>query len=139
VGLDGDRLVGLVGFKTPQGAFAGGRFGDIWAVYGPGALWRAGALWLLSREVDNQRFLMDGLCVDPAVRGQGVGTALLHAISTEARARGYRGVRLDVVDTNPRARALYEREGFVEVRTAEMGLLRHVFGFARSTTMIRAV
>jgi ribosomal protein S18 acetylase RimI-like enzyme len=111
----------------------------MWAVYGPGALWRAGALWLLSREVDNDRFLLDGLCVDPAARGTGVGTALLVAITEEARARGYRGVRLDVVDTNPRARALYEREGFVALRTVEMGPLRHLFGFARSTTMIRAV
>ncbi len=139
VALQAGRLVGLVGFKTPQGAFAGGGFSDLWAIYGIGALWRGAALWLLGREVDNTRFLLDGLCVDPDARGQGVGTALLDAISAEARARGYRAVRLDVVDTNPRARALYEREGFTVLRTAEMGLLRHLFGFARSTTMIRAV
>jgi GNAT superfamily N-acetyltransferase len=99
VALDGTRLIGLVGFKTPQGAFAGGGFADLRAVYGAGALWRGAALWMLSREVDNERFLLDGLCVDPAARGMGVGTALLAAIADEARARGYRGVRLDVVDT----------------------------------------
>ncbi len=139
VALEDGRLLGLVGFKTPRGAFAGGGFGDLRAIYGIGALWRAAALWLLSREVDNARFLLDGLCVDPAARGRGVGTALLDAISVEAAARGYTAVRLDVVDTNPRARALYEREGFVALRTTTMGPLRHLFGFAQSTTMIRAV
>jgi len=35
---DGDRLLGLVGFKTPDSAFVGGSFADYRAVYGaPGA------------------------------------------------------------------------------------------------------
>lgn len=137
IAMAGDRLVGLVGYKTPRGAFANGTFGDLWAVYGTGGLWRAAVLRLLVRDVDNERFLLDGLCVDPALRGQGVGTALLDAVAIEAGARGYRAVRLDVVDTNPRARALYLREGFHVVKTTQMGVLRHVFGFASSTTMVR--
>jgi ribosomal protein S18 acetylase RimI-like enzyme len=139
VALEGGQLLGLVGFKTPQAAFAGGGLGDMWAIYGPGALWRAGLLQLLARDVDNARFLMDGLCVDAAARGRGVGTALLDAIADEARVRGYGAVRLDVIDSNARARALYERQGFVAVRTAGLGVLRHVFGFASATTMVRGV
>jgi ribosomal protein S18 acetylase RimI-like enzyme len=139
VALEGGQLLGLVGFKTPHAAFAGGAFGDMWAVYGIGALWRAGILHLLERDVDNARFLMDGLCVAAAARGKGVGTALLAAITDEARVRGYGAVRLDVIDTNPRARALYERQGFVAVKTAGVGVLRHVFGFDSATTMVRGV
>jgi len=139
VALDGGQLLGLVGFKTPQAAFAGGGFADMWAIYGPGAIWRTGLLHLLERDVDNARFLMDGLCVDQAARGRGVGTALLEAIAIEARRRGYGAVRLDVIDTNPRARALYERQGFVAVKTAGLGVMRHVFGFASATTMVRGV
>jgi ribosomal protein S18 acetylase RimI-like enzyme len=139
VALEGGQLLGLVGFKTPQAAFAGGGFGDMWAVYGVGTLWRAALLHLLERDVDNARFLMDGLCVAEDARGRGVGTALLAAITDEARARGYGAVRLDVIDTNPRARALYERQGFVAVKTAGVGVLRHVFGFDSATTMVRGV
>jgi ribosomal protein S18 acetylase RimI-like enzyme len=137
--IDGDRLLGFVGFKTPGGAFADGTLGDLWAVYGAGALWRAGLLRLLGREVDNARFLLDGLCVAAEARGRGIGTALLDAMSDEARRRGYGALRLDVIDTNTRARALYDRLGFAPVAEQRLGLLRHVFGFASATTMVRKV
>ncbi len=131
-------LLGIVGFKTPQGAFADGDMADLHSVYGFfGAIWRAGLLWMLQREVDNKNFLLDGICVAKEARGMGIGTALLDAICDEARMRGYQGVRLDVIDSNFRAKALYERRGFRETKTDKLGLLRHVFGFAGSTTMVR--
>lgn len=133
-------LLGLAGFKTPAGSFAGGDWADMRAVYGlSGLIWRAPLLALLSREVDNDRFLLDGLCVAPEARSLGVGSALLSAIEDEARARGYDYVRLDVVDTNLRARALYERLGYQAIRTEPIGLLRHVFGFSAAVTMVKPV
>ncbi len=141
VALNADgALLGLVGFKSPNGAFAGGDLADLRQIYGTfGAMWRAGLLWLLERDVDNERFLMDGICVANAARGQGVGTALLTAICAEGQARGYRAVRLDVIDRNLRARALYERQGFAAVKTSKMGILRWVFGFSATTTMVRTL
>ena len=137
---DDGHLLGLAGFKTPVASFAGGSLADLRAVYGlVGGFWRGLLLQLLGREVDNQRFLLDGLCVSDQARGQGVGTALLEAVVAEARQRGYRAVRLDVVDTNPRARALYERRGFVLDRTAGIGPLRLVFGFRAAHTMVRPI
>lgn len=134
------HLVGLAGFKTRHGSFAGGSEADLRAIYGQiGGRWRALLLRLLGNEVDNRRFLLDGLCVTRGARGQGVGTALLEAIVAEARARGYPAVRLDVVDTNWRAKALYERRGFVVARTAEIGPLRLIFGFNAAHTMVRTV
>jgi L-amino acid N-acyltransferase YncA len=82
---------------------------------------------------------MDGLFVAPEARGQGVGTALIDAITVEAKRRGYEEVRLDVIDTNPRARALYLQEGFKEVGTHSIGWLRVFFGFKSATTMVRSV
>jgi putative acetyltransferase len=60
---------------------------------------------------------LEMLFVDPAVHGQGVGSALL------ARATaGHRVVELDVNEQNPQARAFYARRGFVEVgRSAHDG------------------
>ncbi len=131
------RLLGVAGFKTYEGALVGGTFRDLWAVYGVSALWRAAALQLLERDIENKRFLMDGIFVSDDARGRGVGTALLHALFDEARRRGYVEIRLDVIDTNPRAKALYEREGFQSIDTSELGPLKHLFGFSSATTMVR--
>lgn len=137
--LDGQgHLIGIAGFKTAQGSFAGGGWGDLTAIYGAwGGRWRGCLLYSLNRDVDNDRFLVDGICVARAHRGQGVGSLLLAALYDEAAQRGYRSIRLDVIDANWRARALYEREGFLATGTERLGLLRHLFGFAASTTMVR--
>ncbi|MGP3697839.1 GNAT family N-acetyltransferase [Rhodobacter sp. NSM] len=139
--LDGEgRLIGLAGFKTPTGGFAGGTFADMRAVYGTwGGTWRTLILRALQGDVDNERFLLDGICVAREMRSQGIGSALLAEICAEATRRGYPAVRLDVIDTNWRARALYERTGFVAVRSHGIGPLRHIFGFNAAITMIRHV
>jgi RimJ/RimL family protein N-acetyltransferase len=44
-----------------------------------------------------------------------------------------------VIDTNARARALYERLGFAAAGEAQIGPLRHIFGFRSATMMVRPV
>ncbi len=135
---DGGELVGIAGYKTPAGSFAGGTWEDLTQVYGRiGGRLRGSLLWALGRDVDNDRFLIDGICVASAHRGKGVGSMLLRALYQEAAERGYGSVRLDVVQDNFRARALYERQGFRAVRTDKLGVLRFLFGFASSTVMVR--
>ena len=101
-----------------------------------GGLWRGVVLSALDRPVEPGSLLMDGIFVSESARGQGIGTLLLDAIKRKARALGSSNVRLDVIDSNTRARALYMRQGFVAVETSETGLFRHVFGFRSSTRMI---
>ncbi len=133
-------LLGVAGFKTFDSALVGGTWKDMTRHYGWfGASWRTAILALLERETENQRFLMDGIFVRDIARGKGVGTALLDAICAEAAARGYTEVRLDVIDSNPRARALYEREGFVAGGVHQLGPLKYIFGFESATTMIRRI
>ncbi len=141
VALDaGGGLLGIAGFKTPEGSFAGGSRRDIIACYGWfGGMWRSLALGLLASEVDNDRFLLDGISVRPQMRSQGLGSALMQAICDEALRRGYHAVRLDVIDTNWRAKALYQRLGFRVLKTQRIGLLRYVFGFAATLTMVRTL
>jgi ribosomal protein S18 acetylase RimI-like enzyme len=137
---DAGYLLGVVGFKTSNGALVNGSFKDLRNAYGwVGAAVRFALLASLEHEIENARFVMDGLFVAPDARNQGVGTALLVAISAEAKRRGYAQVRLDVIDTNPRAKALYLKEGFKELRTTKLGLLRFAFNFHAATTMVRDV
>jgi len=56
---------------------------------------------------------IQGLAVDPAVRGRGIGTALLEAAVAEAARQGAHKLTLRVLASNAPARRLYEKAGFV--------------------------
>lgn len=133
-------LIGLAGFRDDSGSLVGGDLADMAAIYGwPGALWRQGLLGCLAHDLEGSRFHLDGLAVTALARGRGVGTRLVHAVADEARRQGHREVRLDVVDENPRARALYERMGFQAVGRRSTGPLRLAFRFRAATTMALAL
>ncbi|MGH1577274.1 GNAT family N-acetyltransferase [Planktotalea sp.] len=129
-------LLGVAGFKTNEGALINGGLGDLRATYGfLSALWRAALLTIVERKLEQNSLLMDGIFVTKSARGLGLGTALLNAIKQEAETRNCSDVRLDVIDTNPRARSLYEREGFVAGGIQSLGPLKHIFGFSSATEM----
>ncbi|MET9495565.1 GNAT family N-acetyltransferase [Streptomyces sp. NPDC006552] len=53
------------------------------------------------------------LAVHPALQSCGIGTFLVEAAERRIRKRGLRRAELGVEENNPRARALYERLGYV--------------------------
>lgn len=132
------QLLGVAGFKTQEGGLVGGKLSDLAKVYGWfGATWRGVLLDQLVRDLADGQLLMDGIFVAETARGRGVGSALLEAVMDHARNLGCQEVRLDVIDTNPRARALYLRRGFAPCGAVRTGLLQHLFGFSTATTMVR--
>ena len=54
------------------------------------------------------------MILDPAVRGEGIGPAVLHEMERLARAAGARRLYLGVLEANPRGRAFWARQGFVQ-------------------------
>ena len=59
---------------------------------------------------------MKRLYLRPAFRGKGLGQAMVDAIVTEARAIGYRRLRLDTIEPLMKsAVAMYRRRGFREI------------------------
>ncbi|MEM9248971.1 MAG: GNAT family N-acetyltransferase [Pseudomonadota bacterium] len=131
------EVLGVIGIKTERGGLVSGGFRDVANAYGVfSALWRAPLLDMLERPLAPGQLLLDGIFVSAQARGLGVGTALIHRILEEAAARECSEVRLDVIDTNPRARALYTRLGFEPAGVEHLGPLRLIFGFRTSTRMI---
>lgn len=133
-------VLGMAGFKTSDGALVDGTLEDLRAVYGLwGGFWRGMLLDVLERDTAPDQLLMDGIFVSERARGQGVGSALLQAIFDEAGNRGLSSVRLDVIDTNQRARALYERAGFQTVGHETTGPFKWLFGFSAATRMEKQI
>ena len=130
------QVLGIAGFRSDKGSFAGGTAADLRAIYGGfGAVWRMVLLLLLSG--DDDHFLLDGLSVDAAARGQGIGAALIAAIADLGRQTGHTSLILDVVASNMRARQLYASQGFTIEKITRIGLLRLIFGFDRVVTMVK--
>lgn len=138
VARDGGAVVGMCGYRR-DGV---GAVTPTWRTLRAELSWPAAAraallLGVLARGDVGGVLVLDGICVDDAQRGRGVGTALLDAAASLARAEGLSAVRLSVVDTNPRAEALYRRRGFSPVGSASLGSLSVVYGFDRYTIMER--
>ncbi len=55
---------------------------------------------------------IQGLAVDPATRGRGIGAMLVRAALDDAERRGMHKVSLRVMGSNPTAQRLYRRMGF---------------------------
>jgi ribosomal protein S18 acetylase RimI-like enzyme len=70
------------------------------------------------------------MAVAPNRRGRGVGREMLQLALRDARERGDRRMLLEVIATNSRAIALYERHGFVRTR--------QLLGFRRAPSGVAA-
>ncbi|MFD0342264.1 GNAT family N-acetyltransferase [Streptomyces sp. NPDC127117] len=137
--LDG-QLVGLAGYQHGGRALTGGSARAVLRAYGHlRGLRRLLLLALFERHPAPGQLVMDGIAVEPAMRGRGVGSLLIEEVAAVAAEQDCREIRLDVIDTNPRARALYERRGFTAVRTEHTPCLRRLLGFGAVTTMHRPV
>ncbi len=137
---DAGQLVGLAGFKTGDGSFTDGMtyrslIKHTGLVRGN---WAAMVFSLYERSLTPGQLLMDGIVVDASMRGRGVGTRLLDELMAFAKSNDYADVRLDVIDTNPDARRMYERNKFTATKTENFGYLRWLLRFGASTTMIRS-
>lgn len=80
---------------------------------------------------------IDSLAVAPGERGSGVGRLLLHEVFALARERGFTSVILEVVDSNPRARNLYELLGFRAVAFYRYPWLTRRQGFTGHAVMVK--
>ncbi|WP_042470123.1 GNAT family N-acetyltransferase [Bacillus ndiopicus] len=68
---------------------------------------------IIDAEAHDDEFYIDTVCVTSSSRGLGIGTKLLHFAEQQAKANGYKKLSLNVELEKEKARALYERLGFV--------------------------
>jgi len=78
---------------------------------------------MLTKEIPPDCLYISNVCVDPVVRGQGIGTALIDYAAGLAYEHGCSRLLLDVSGSNTRAARLYERLGFTRYTTRRSLLL----------------
>lgn len=138
----GPELLGMAGLGSKGGEYEGGLMGRSWDLrpYTDllgwfGAIWAVWGMRLSDHRPKADEIYVDGIAVSPGARSQGVGTRLLDEAVAIAREQGKRFVRLDVVDTNPRAQALYARLGFTVTKVRSFGYSERQLGFGGMTSM----
>lgn len=141
VSQDG-QLLGLAGLHSREGTFSLVSFretirymGIIRGVYA----WSVLNLFGASATFPSDHLRIAALAVAPDMRGQGLGSLLLEAVERKARQENFNVVRLEVVDTNTRARALYERSGFRMVATHSYPINTQWLGFSRAHVMVKVL
>ena len=137
-----DDLLGMAGLNARDGPYRGGLMDVPWD---PRAHRDLLGTWGSTRAVLGLRMAehkpgpgelyVDGIAVTPEARGLGIGTRLLDEITGIAREADMRWVRLDVIDTNPRAQALYERVGYKVTKVQSFRYMERWMGFGGMVSM----
>ncbi|OMG00477.1 GNAT family N-acetyltransferase [Paenibacillus sp. FSL R7-0337] len=127
------RVVGFAGLETGVGFFMTLNYRSLRQTFGLlGGAWRYaayGIFRLLHGNTPSNAVHIDPLVVSEQARGLGVGTRLLEAVFAWSREADRSKVLLEVVDTNPLAKKLYERVGFRTFKVQNTRLFSSQAGF----------
>lgn len=107
-----EALAALHGLAFPPGqAWGADAIGLMLGMPGGFGFWRPAEGFVLARVAADESEILT-LAVVPPARRRGLGAALMQAAFAAARARGATAMFLEVAETNPAARGLYEGLGF---------------------------
>ncbi|MBT8368137.1 MAG: GNAT family N-acetyltransferase [Deltaproteobacteria bacterium] len=124
------RLVGILSIQHSAGRFLNPTLSAMVRAYGwPGGILRLFGLALLDHSTAADELYVDGIAVIEEKRGNGIGSGLLELLEKMAMKKGSRRISLEVIDTNPKAEALYRRLGFKVVKQKTLRLLNFIFKF----------
>jgi ribosomal protein S18 acetylase RimI-like enzyme len=124
------QLAGILGIQTDKGGFLNPSLRTLVKLYGVfGGIFRMVGLALLHHPTSSDELYIDGVAVTERLRGNGIGTRLFYLVERFALKREIRKISLEIVDTNKRAKALYERLGFVQIKKRTLWPFDLIFGF----------
>ena len=137
----GDRqLLGIAGIRIGKQGFCQFRLAPI--VRRLGGLQGFLGYFLLRNLIhqpDPGQLVLECIAVSESARGQGIGQQLIDAVCQRAKRERLNSVCLDVLDANRRAYELYERVGFIPVKTRHYPFLRRWLGASAVITMVKPI
>lgn len=134
-----DQLVGLSGFHVGKTALVNLKFSDFIRQFGifKGIV---ASIIFYRKSPPNDELLMDGIAVHKDYRGQGIGSMLFDELFVWATINKYKAIHLDVIDENPKAKALYERLNFKQIYYEKMpNYIKNLIGVSGITHMRKAL
>jgi GNAT superfamily N-acetyltransferase len=135
---DGE-MIGLAGIQHENGPFLQPQLSLFVQHFG----WLLGRIRfqqvsLYEQPVPAGQLLIHSIAVDPTMRGKGVGTSLINAVTDFASRRGFEAVSIHIPDTSPAMLHLCERLGFLHASIQGSPSLLP-FGIQSFTTMTKTV
>lgn len=129
------QLVGVLGIHTKQKGFLNPSFLAMLREYGLArGMHRFFGLLLLEHTVRKTEWYVEGVAVDAKMRGRSIGTTLLKTFERLAREKGMHTICLEVIDTNPGAKTLYERLGYVVTKHSSVWPFNYLYSLPFSSS-----
>jgi len=123
-------LLGFLAFQVNKTTFLNPSLSTIISVYGIfGGILKAIGLSMLAHKAKVGEMHIEAVAVSELARGKGIGTKLFDSLFQLANEKGCSVVTLEVVDTNPRAKKLYEKMGFEVVKQDKIWPLNKLIGW----------
>ncbi|AFS79771.1 acetyltransferase, GNAT family [Gottschalkia acidurici 9a] len=131
--ISNNSVYGLIGLETGGSRYVELKLKELKKVFGTlGGIWRYigyKCYRLAHNHSSDSEVHIDPIAVAKEAQGKGIGSKLLDAAFNYAKNIGKRTIVLEVVDTNPRAKKLYERVGFTVIDQDNFGIITYKAGF----------
>ncbi len=125
-----NTLLGVLAYQISNTNFLSMSLQNIVNVYGIfSGIPKALALSQLEHKTDKNDIYIEAVAVSESARGQGVGTKLFEALFAYAAEHKFSSITLQVIDTNPKAEALYKRLGFEIIKRSQIWPFNILFGW----------
>lgn len=133
--LDGN-VVGLIGLQYKNRTFLEFKYRDLRKYFNPLQSYFIYKIYkLTSPKIKDDVLRIDSVAVDTSCRSLGIGTQLINKVFEFAKNKGFKEVVLEVINTNPKAKELYERIGFKEEKIVRYYFLTRSAGFSSEYIM----
>ena len=140
--INEQKLVGLLGLQYDQGHFWRPTLKLMTRAYGVfEGLFRKICLSILEHATAPNEWYVFCIAVSEDVRGQGIGSHMLTRLEERAIQSGATKLSLQVINTNPKAEALYKRLGFVSCKRTRIWPFNRLLGwsFESAALMVKEI
>lgn len=134
----GQDLLGILLYSTPSssGWLRSAAVKKVFKTLGPLDAVRCLAVFaLFEKPLPANHLYIEAIAVSSMARGLGIGSLLLNTAKVFATGKELLGLQLRVIFENPRAKALYEREGYETISRESSGVMKNIIGIEGADLM----